>query len=99
MIKDIDKILKNLHIEKEGRYENHFYIIDLEDSNEYAKMYSKLDKYAINLEEPNFGKNTNNSTVNIINYFSYSYDDMDYTIFLFARFDSGTYYIKIGATE
>ena len=48
MTNDIRPILKRLEIEDTGRYENHFYIVTLEDSNDYARMYTKLDKNANN---------------------------------------------------
>ena len=48
MTNDIKNILKRLDIEDSGRYENHFYVITLKDSNAYARMYTKLDKNAIN---------------------------------------------------
>ena len=44
----IQKILNKLELDDTGRYENHFYIIELEDSNDYAKAYTKLSKKAIN---------------------------------------------------
>ena len=69
MTSDIRDVLKKIDVKDTGRYENHFYIIDLADSNEYAKMYTKLDKNAINTEYPEFTKNTNNSTVKVVNYF------------------------------
>mgnify|MGYP003311060322 FL=1 len=50
MTNDIRPILKRLEIEDTGRYENHFYIVTLENSNDYARMYTKLDKNAINTE-------------------------------------------------
>ena len=36
----VKNILTRLGIEDTGKYENHFYIIEMEDSNEYAKMYT-----------------------------------------------------------
>ena len=96
MINNIDKILDKLQLPNTGRYDNHFYVIDLEDSNEYARVYTKLDKNAVNTEEPNFGKNTNGSTVKITNYFEYEYDNVSYNIFLIADFLNGKYYVKLG---
>lgn len=96
MISDIKNILKRLEIEETGRYENHFYIIPLADSNEYARMYTKLDKNAINTEYPEFTANSSNSTTRIINYFEVEEDEIIYNIFLFADFKNEKYYIKIG---
>ena len=96
MTSDIRPVLKRLEIEDTGRYDNHFYVISLENSNEYAKMYTKLDKNAINTEYPEFTQNTNNTTTRIINYFEIEEDNISYNIFLFADFDNEKYYIKIG---
>ena len=96
MISDIKKVLARLQIENTGSYDNHFYVIPLADSNEYAKVYTKLDKNAINTEYPEFTQNTNNTTTRIINYFEIEEDSITYNIFLFADFDNEKYYIKIG---
>ena len=96
MTSDIKPILKRLEIDDTGRYDNHFYIIDLADSNEYARMYTKLDKNAINTEYPEFTSNSNSSTVKIVNYFELEESNITYNIFLFADFKKGKYYIKIG---
>ena len=92
----IQNILARLEIDKTGTYNNRFYVIDLEDSNEYAKMYTKLSKNAINTEFPTFGTNTNNSTVKVTNYFEIDEDNDTYNIFLIADFDKDKYYVKIG---
>lgn len=92
----VQNILTKLGIEDTGRYDNHFYIIDIEDSNAYAKMYTKLSKNAINTEFPTFGTNTSDSTVKITNYFEIEEDNITYRIFLIADFDNDTYYLKLG---
>lgn len=96
MTSDIKPILKRLEIDDTGRYDNHFYVIDLADSNEYARMYTKLDKNAINTEYPEFTSNSNSSTVKIVNYFELEESSILYNIFLFADFKKGKYYLKIG---
>ncbi len=96
MISDIKAVLKRLQIEETGSYENHFYVIPIQNSNDYAKMYTKLDKNAINTEYPEFTKNTSNTTTKIINYFELDEDNTTYNIFLFADFDNDRYYVKIG---
>ena len=95
MIK-ISNILKKLNLEAKGAWDNNFYVIQLEDSNAYAKMYTKLDKAAVNTEYPNFGKNSSNSTTKITNYFEVEVDNVTYNIFLIADFLNGRYYVKIG---
>ena len=92
----VKTILARLGIEETGRYDNHFYIIPIEDSNEYAKMYTKLEKNAINTEYPTFGTNTSNSTVKITNYFELEEANDKYLLFLIADFDKDEYYLKIG---
>lgn len=92
----ISAILDRLELDKSGRYDNHFYVINLDNSDEYAKMYTKLSKNAINTEFPNFEKNTNNNTTKVTNYFEIEEDNVTYNIFLFADFDNDAYYIKIG---
>lgn len=92
----VQAVLNKLGIADTGRYDNHFYIIDIEDSNAYAKMYTKLSKNAINTEFPTFGTNTSDSTVKITNYFEVEEDNNTYRIFLIADFDNDTYYLKLG---
>ena len=92
----IQNILSRLEIEDTGTYENHFYIVNIDNSDEYAKMYTKLSKNAINTEYPTFGTNTNNSTVKVTNYFEIDEDNNTYNIFLIADFDKDKYYLKIG---
>ena len=47
----IKVLLTRLELEENGRYDNQFYVINLEDSNEYARMYTKLSKKAINTDD------------------------------------------------
>jgi hypothetical protein len=93
---DIRNVLQRLGLENSGRYENHFYVIPLADSNEYARTYTKLDKNAINTEYPEFTSNSNNATEKIVNYFEIEEDEIIYNIFLFADFKNEKYYVKIG---
>jgi len=95
MTTSIKDVLKRLDIAKTGSYDNHFYVIPLKDSNEYAKMYTKLDKNAINTEYPEFTKNSAGSTTRVVNYFELEIDAVVYDLFLFANFDTGKYYLKI----
>lgn len=95
----ITKILSRLEISDTGIYDNHFYVINIDNSDEYAKMYTKLSKNAIDTEFPTFGTNTSNSTVKITNYFELEEDNNVYNIFLIADFDNDKYYLKIGGFE
>ena len=92
----IKNILTRLGIEETGVYNNQFYTIDIANSDEYAKMYSKLSKNAINTEYPTFGTNTSNSTIKVTNYFELEEDNEKYNLFLIADFDQDKYYLKIG---
>lgn len=93
---EIGNVLKKLHLKNNGQYDNSFYVIQLENSDDYAKMYTKLSEYAINTENPNFQVNTNNTTVKVTNYFEIDENNITYNIFLIADFDNDKYYIKIG---
>lgn len=92
----VQNILARLEITDTGTYNNGFYIINVENSDDYAKMYTKLSKNAVNTEFPTFGTNTSNSTVKITNYFEIEEDNNIYNIFLIADFDKDKYYLKIG---
>ena len=92
----IQKILSRLGLEETGNYSNRFYVINIDNSDEYAKMYTKLSKNAINTEFPTFGTNTSNSIVKVTNYFELEEDNNKYNIFLIADFDKDKYYLKIG---
>lgn len=92
----VKDILTRLDIEDTGKYDNHFYIINIEDSDEYAKVYTKLNKNAINTEYPTFGTNKSDATVKITNYFELEEDNNKYLLFLIADFDKDEYYLKIG---
>lgn len=97
MIADITQILKKLHLTKySGHYDNHFYVITFEDSNEYSKIYTLLDEVAINTEYPVFSQNTQKNTTKIINYFEVEIDTITYNLFLIADFLEDRYYLKIG---
>ncbi len=92
----VKTILERLDIEDTGTYDNHFYVVPIEDSNEYAKVYTKLNRNAINTEFPTFGTNTSDSTVKITNYFELEEDNVKYNLFLVADFNNDSYYLKIG---
>lgn len=92
---DIRQLLDKLHIDKTGTYKNHFYIIDLKDSEEYAAMFTLLDANAINTEYPAFETNTNDTATKIVNYFE-AETDKRYNIFLIGDLANDKYYLKIG---
>lgn len=96
MTDNFTNVLHELALPDTGRYINHFYVIELADSNEYSKMYTLLDTNAINTEDPSFGKAQNGTTEKITNYFEYETDTQTYNIFLIADFVNDCYFIKIG---
>lgn len=96
MTSNITKLLKRLGIADTGRYENHFYIVNIDDSNSYARMYTNLEKTAINTEFPDFETNSNQATTRVTNYFEVEENNIAYNIFLIADFKEDKYYLKIG---
>lgn len=99
MIVNISDVLKKLDINRRGRYDNKFYVIDLDDSDDYARTYTKLERNAVNTEYPTIEKNTNDTTTKIINYFETEVGVEKYLIFLYADFENDKYYMKIGEAE
>lgn len=93
---DIKNILARLEIDETGTYNNKFYVVPIADSNEYAKVYTKLSKNAIDTEYPTFGTNTSDTTIKITNYFELEEDSDRYLLFLIADFQEDKYYLKIG---
>lgn len=92
----IKKLLKTLGITSGiVRTDGDFYILDLQDSNEYSKFYTLLDEKAQNTEYPSFETDTAHNTTKIINYFEYVLDEIFYNFFLIADFANDKYYLKI----
>lgn len=96
---DIVKVLNRLEIGKTGHYDDEFYVIDFEDSDEAARIYTLLDKNAVNTDYPNFEVNTNNTVMKVVNYFELELDGKTYVLFLFSNYDENKYYLKIGVKK
>lgn len=96
MTSDIKNLLKKLNIKDTGRYDNHFYVIDLVDSNEFAKFYTKLDKNATNLEFPTQEYNTNDNLTKTTFYFETDENSITYQLFLIGDYKEDKYLLKIG---
>jgi len=96
MITNIKAVLKKLELEDVGTYDNNFYVIPIENSDEYAKIFSRLDKKAENTGYPSFGQNTSGNTVKVSNYFELDLDSVTYNLFLVADFANENYYLRIG---
>lgn len=81
----MEKFLKNLGIDQVGHYNNkNNYIIDIDDSNTYGKIYSRLDKNEL-LEE-----NEDSSTITMHNsHIVFESDKYQFT--LIADFEQDTY--------
>jgi hypothetical protein len=92
----VKEVLTRLELDETGAYDNHFYVVQFENSDAYAKAYTKLNKNAISAEFPAFGTNTNDSTVKITHYFELEIDNETLPLFLIADFDKDKYYLKIG---
>ena len=94
-MENVKDVLNKLNITDPGKYDNHFYVINLADSNAYAKMYTNLCNHAENTEDPAFKINTSNTTTGITNYFTVDCNNCTYNVFLIADFDKNAYYVKI----
>lgn len=95
MITNILDLLKKLEISERGSYVDEFYVIKLKNSDDYCRMYGKLDATTINLSDPSIGTNTNDSTVNVVSYFETEIDNIVYDLFLEADFNEDSYELRI----
>lgn len=96
---DIKDILQRLNLPSTGRWDGGFYVIRLENSDEYAKMYSQLDQLAQSQEYPQFETNEHQATVKAVHYFTLDEQNDTWAIFLVANFATDTYYIKLKEDE
>lgn len=85
----MEELLRQLGIDAEPvKGENGSYNIDIEDSNEYGRYFSKLDKSDIVEEEQDA------SSVNFENS-SIQFTNEKYTLTLLADFENDTYSLNI----
>lgn len=85
----MEELLRQLGIDTEPvKGENGSYNIDIEDSNEYGRYFSKLDKSDIVEEEQDA------SSVNFENS-SIQFTNEQYTLTLLADFENDTYSLNI----
>ena len=81
----MEKFLKEIGITQVGHYNNkNNYIIDIEDSNEYGKIYSKLDKNDLVEENDDSSSITANNS-HIV------FESDDYQFTLIADFENDAY--------
>lgn len=82
----MEEFLKELGITKQGRKnENGFYVIDIDDSDEFGKIFSKLDKSDL-VDEDEESSSITLDSANI------TYLSDDYTITLMGDFENDTDY-------
>ena len=82
----MEEFLKELGITKQGRKnENGFYVIDIDDSDEFGKIFSKLDKSDL-VDEDEESSSITLDSANI------TYLGDDYTITLMGDFENDTDY-------
>ena len=93
---NIKAVLKTLGLDDVGTYDNNFYVVPIENSDEYAKVFSRLDKNAENTGYPSFGQNTSGNVVKVANYFELDVENVTYNLFLVADFTEDRYYLRIG---
>lgn len=93
---NIKEVLKKLELEDVGTYDNNFYVVPIENSDEYARIFSRLEKKAVNTGYPSFGQNTSGNVVKVANYFELDVDNVTYNLFLVADFNADKYYLRIG---
>jgi hypothetical protein len=81
----LEKFLEKLGITQVGHYtKTNTYIIDIEDSDEYGKIYSLLDKSS-EIEEDEDSSTITVHTSNIV------FESDNYQLTLIADFDQDTY--------
>lgn len=93
---NIKAVLKTLGLDDIGTYDNNFYVVPIENSDEYARVFSRLDKKAENTGYPSFGQNTSGNVVKVANYFELDVENVTYNLFLVADFTEDRYYLRIG---
>lgn len=82
------EFLAHLGITKEGRTDGSIYIVDLADSNDYARAYSALDKAAeVDLDNEASANSEHSSMLTFLS--------DDYDIILEANFDDNVYRLTV----
>ena len=80
--------LKSLGVTKEGKMTGNVYTIHLDDSDEYGKIYSLLDKYD-GLDENEEDSEISSHSAKIL------FEDDSHIITIYADFDSDTYRLTV----
>lgn len=84
----LEKLLTDLNIKKEGKMSGESYIVVLDNSDEYSRMYTALDNFDGAFLDPE-GMIMSDST----GLMTYLTDDFDIT--LRADFDNDKYYLVV----
>jgi hypothetical protein len=81
----LEKFLTKIGVTQKGHYtKSNSYVIDIEDSDEYGKIYSRLDKCEELVEDEDSSSLTVH-TSNIV------FESDDYQFIVMADFDNDTY--------
>lgn len=83
------EFLRKLGINTSGQFKGtNTYVIDIDDSDEYGKIYSKLDKSILVDEDPDSSQLTESTS-------TIQYESDDYILTLIANFDLDEYKLTI----
>ena len=89
MNQTIEEVVETIGIDKIGTYaDDGSYVIDLEDSDEYGVIYSKLEKAELEQMDENTLLTIHNASI------LYDYEGM-YQFNLIADFDNGLYKLVV----
>ena len=96
---NITELLDRLGFEKNGRWENGFYVIPIPDSDTFALYETRLSMRANDSENPSQESNTNRSLVKWTDYYTIDVNNITYNLFLIADFENNEYLLKIKEAE
>lgn len=85
---EVIKLLDDLGLDPTGDFDEHRYIVQLEDSDEYARYYTKLD------EAPDF-QLIDSSSISAEHVNVLTYSDNTYKFKLSANFDDNYYTLSV----
>ena len=88
---DIEKYLSNLGITEKGTWGDDAYVIDIRDSNEYGKMFTKLERL---VDDQKITEMQDNTLINVDSA-SIQYRSEEYQFNLLADFNENIYSLVI----
>ena len=86
----MEKFIRDLNLNKSGHYEKNKYIIQLEDSNEFSRVYTLLDNSNLVWLDTEAVLISEHSTVLV-----YNDEDLNFNVKLIADYDGENYQIII----